>query len=84
MKKYSKITEAFLKDTVLPQMSLAEYNFNNIGEIVQFIVSEIEGPLADKLEDSILTNDEQNMLKLASDTVTEITTRVDWDVENDI
>lgn len=84
MKKYSKITEEFLRDIVLPKMSLTEYNFNNIGEIVQFIVSEIEGPLTDKLEDSILTIDEQNMLKLAADIVTEITTREDWDVEDDI
>ncbi|MFI3261252.1 MAG: hypothetical protein R3Y13_06040 [bacterium] len=79
IKKYSIPTEQFLKEFVLPKLSLSEYNSANIGEIVQYIISEIEGPLADKLEDSALSSGDKTLLQLASDAVTEITTRTDLD-----
>lgn len=60
-------------------MLLQQYDKYNIGDIVQYIVSEIEGPLADKLEYSPLTFEESKLFKIASSSVSKTTTRDDWD-----
>ena len=80
MEKYSKKVEEFLIEFVLPKLGYTEYNEENIGEIVDYIFTEIEGPLADALADEeILTKEEKELFEIASATVTEITTRSDWD-----
>ncbi len=79
MNKYSNEVEKFLKEFILPKMGLSEYNEDNIGDIVDFISSEYETPLA-IAEDSgdILTDDEKKLLELSTKAVTEITSSKDW------
>ena len=80
MEKYSEKVEKFLIEFVLPKLGYTEYNEENIGEIVDYIFTEIEGPLADALADEeILKEEEKELLEIASAAVTEITTRSDWD-----
>jgi len=80
MKKYSDETNDFLLNYVLPKMDLKDYNENNIGDIVQYMLSNIEGPLCDKEEDDkTLTLEESKLLKAATKAINEITTRDDWD-----
>lgn len=80
MKKYSDEVNNFLLNYVLPKMNLKDYNENNIGDIVQYMFSNIEGPLCDKEEDGkTLTLKESKLLKVVTEAINEITTRDDWD-----
>lgn len=80
MKKYSDEVDVFLKTIVLPKMKLAEYNDDNIGAIVEYMFSEIEGPLCDAEEaGDILSADNKSLLEIVSKAITEITTREDWE-----
>lgn len=79
MKKYSDEIDVFLKEFILPKMNLIEYNDENIGDIVDYISSEFETPLANAEEcGEILSEDEKRILDLSTKAVTEITTRDDW------
>ena len=79
MEKYSEKVDKFLIETILPKLGYTIYNEENIGDIVQYVFDEIEGPLADALTDGeILTEKEIQLLEIASMTITEITTRSDW------
>lgn len=80
MKKYSDEVNNFLLNYVLPKMNLKDYSENNIGDIVQYMFSNIEGPLCDKEEDGkTLTLEESKLLKVVTEAINEITTRDDWD-----
>ena len=79
MKKYSKDVDEFLTKFVLPVMKLSEYNEDNIGDIVEYMFNEIEGPLCDAEEaGDILSAQNKTLLKVVSKAITEITTRDDW------
>ena len=79
MKKYSKDVDEFLTKFVLPVMKLSEYNEDNIGDIVEYMFNEIEGPLCDAEEaGDILSSQNKTLLKVVSKAITEITTRDDW------
>ena len=44
MEKYSKEIDDFLRNIILPKLGMSEYTKENIGEIVDYIFREIEGP----------------------------------------
>lgn len=80
MERYSYETDKFIKEVVLPRLNITDYNAENIGDIYEYIFSEIEGPLAVELEcDGKLNSSDEEMLRKASKAVTEISTRYDWD-----
>ncbi len=76
MKAYSVETERFIKEYVLGELGFSCVCEENIAEIVDYIVERYEVPLAQAQEsgDKI----DENLLKLATDAVTEITSREDW------
>lgn len=70
----------YLVNIVLPKLNYKEYNEDNIGDIVEYIFSNIEGPLCDKeVCGEVLNENEKELLQIASKSITEITTREDWD-----
>ncbi len=76
MKEYTKLTETFIKYKVLPKLGYDSITDDNIAEIVDYIIDNYEVPLAQAQEaGEIIDND---LLKLASSVVTEITSRSDW------
>lgn len=76
MKEYTKMTEEFIKDKILPNLGYDSITDDNIAEIVDYIIDNYEVPLAQAQEaGEIIDND---LLKLASSVVTEITSRSDW------
>ncbi|MEG1222298.1 MAG: hypothetical protein RRZ92_03240 [Bacilli bacterium] len=80
MKRYSEKVDLFLTSIVLPKMKLTEYNYDNIGDIVDYMFSEIEGPLCDAEENGrILSNEDKELLNIVTTSITEITTRDDWE-----
>lgn len=80
MKKYSKEVDMFLTTIVLPKMNLLEYTDDNIGAIVEYMFSEIEGPLCDAEENGmVLSPEKKRLLDIVSKSITEITTRDDWE-----
>ena len=80
MKLYSKEVHNFLVNIVLPKLNYKDYNEDNIGDIVEYIFSNIEGPLCDKeVCGEVLSENEKELLQIATKSVTEITTREDWD-----
>ena len=80
MKKYSDEVNNFLVNYALPKMNLKDYNENNIGDIVQYMFSNIEWSLCDKEEDGkTLALEESELLKVVTEAINEITTRDDCD-----
>lgn len=80
MKLYSKEVHNFLVNIVLPKLNYEDYNEDNIGDIVEYIFSNIEGPLCDKeVCGEVLNENEKELLQIATKSITEITTREDWD-----
>lgn len=80
MEKYSKEIDDFLRNIILPILGMSEYTKENIGEIVDYIFREIEGPLCDAEEaGDILGDSDKELLRLATKAITEITTRSDWE-----
>ncbi len=80
MEKYSKEIDAFLRSKILPKLGINEYTKDNIGEIVEYIFDEIEGPLCDAEEaGDTLTDEDKELLRLATKAIIEITTRSDWE-----
>lgn len=76
MKEYTKMTEEFIKDKVLPNLGYDSITDDNIAEIVDYIIDNYEVPLAQAQEaGEIIDND---LLKLVSSVVTEITSSSDW------
>lgn len=79
MKKYSKEVDIFLTNVILPKLNFKNYNEENISDIVQYIFSEIEGPLCEAEESGkTLSPEESKLLRIATLAITEITTREDW------
>lgn len=79
MEKYTFETDEFLRNKILPKIGQKEYTEDNIGEIVDYLFREIEGPLCDAEEaGEQLSAEEKDMLRLATKAITEITTRPDW------
>lgn len=82
MKEYSKEVHEFLIKFILPKMNLREYNYDNIGEIVEYIGCEIESPLCNAEEcGDVLSEEKSKLLDIATKAITEITTRDDWNKE---
>lgn len=80
MERYSKEIDSFLRSKILPKLGINEYTKDNIGEIVEYIFDEIEGPLCDAEEaGDTLTDEDKELLRLATKAITEITTRSDWE-----
>ncbi len=80
MEKYSKEIDDFLRNIILPKLGMSEYTKENIGEIVDYIFREIEGPFCDAEEaGDILGDSDKELLRLATKAITEITTRSDWE-----
>lgn len=79
MKKYSNEVNNFLVNIVLPKMGLNKYSDDNIDEIIEYISKNYEDPLclAEETGDT-LTNEDKELLRLATKAITEITTRSDW------
>ena len=79
MKRYSVEVEKFIRNEILPNLGLNDYTEDNIGIIVDYIFSEIEGPLCDAEEaGDVLSDSDKELLRLATKAITEITTRSDW------
>lgn len=79
MKQYSKETEDFIYKEVLPKMGFKELTDDNIGDVVEYMGGEIEGPLCNDEESGVKLNDkEKELLRLATKAITEITTDPDW------
>lgn len=79
MEKYSEIVDTFLKAKILPKLGFSDYNKSNIGDIVDYLLNEIEIPFSQAEEDGeILTKEDKHLFELASKAITEITTREDW------
>ena len=76
MKEYTKLTETFIKYKVLPKLGYDSITDDNIAEIVDYIIDNYEVPLAQAQEAGEIINND--LLKLASSVVTEITSRSDW------
>ena len=76
MKEYTKLTETFIKYKVLPKLGYDSITDDNIAEIVDYIIDNYEVPLAQAQEAGEIIDDD--LLKLASSVVTEITSRSDW------
>lgn len=80
MKRYSLEVDKFLRNDVLPELGLKDYTLDNIDDIVEYIFSEIEGPLCNAEEDGVeLKESDKELLRLATKVITEITTRSDWE-----
>ena len=80
MKRYSIEVDEFLRNEVLPALGLKDYTLDNIDDIVEYIFSEIEGPLCDDEEAGVeLKESDKELLRLATKAITEITTRSDWE-----
>jgi len=63
---------------VLPKLGFIQYNEENIRKIVNYIFTEIDGPLANVVTDEgSLTKQEKELLDIAFADITEITTRSD-------
>lgn len=79
MERYSKSVNDFLIKVICPILHYDDYNEDNIGEIVDYIIDNIEGPFSQAEEaGDILSIEEQVLFKAGVDAVTEITTREDW------
>ena len=79
MKEYSKETTDFIKEHILPKMGLKEMNDENIDDVVEYMFSNIETPLCNDEEcGDTLTPEQQELLRLATNAITEITTDPDW------
>ena len=80
MKRYSLEVDEFLRNEILPKLGLKDYTSDNIDDIVEYIFSEIEGPLCDAEESGVkLKESDKELLRLATKAITEITTRSDWE-----
>lgn len=79
MEKYSKEIDDFLNNYILPKLGFKNYNEDNIGEIVDYLLDEYEVPFA-QAEDAgqVLTKEEKYLFEMAAKAVTEITGREDW------
>lgn len=79
MKHYSKEVEDFIRKEILPKMGLKELTDDNVGDVVEYIGREIEGPLCNDEESGVkLNQEEKELLRLATKAITEITTDPDW------
>lgn len=72
----SEKAKSFIGKYVLSKMGATEINDDNLGDIVQFIVSNYEVPLAQTKE--ARDNYDVELLELSTNIVTEITTNPDW------
>ena len=60
-------------------MKISEYNDNNIDEILEFVSRNYEDCLSLAKEDGkVLSEKQEELLRLATKTITEITTSPDW------
>ena len=74
--KISNSSLSFISTYVLPELNFNEVTEENISAIVDFIVENFEIPLAQAKEDG--EKIDEQLLKIASSVVTEITTTPDW------
>lgn len=78
MERYSKNTDEFIKNYVLPKLGFLDYNEENISDIYKFMF-EIEGDLCEKEErGKILSKEESWLLENVTSAITEMCTRSDW------
>lgn len=80
MERYSNEVNNFLVNIVLPKIGLNKYSDDNIDEIIEYISKNYEDPLclAEEAGDN-LTDEDKELLRLATKAITEITTRSDWE-----
>ena len=74
--KISNSSLNFISTYVLPELNLNEVTEENIPAIVDYIVENFEIPLAQAKEDG--EEIDEQLLKIASSVVTEITTNPEW------
>lgn len=76
MIKVTRKSEEFIEKFVLEKLGYSSINDDNIAEIVNYIVDNIEVPLAQAKEagESI----DENLLSTATAVVTEITSKPEW------
>lgn len=76
MTKVTRKSEEFIEKFVLGKLGYSSINDDNIAEIVDYIVDNIEVPLAQAKEagESI----DENLLTTATAVVTEITSKPEW------
>lgn len=78
MERYSKKTDEFIKNYVLPKLGFLDYDDENISDIYEFMF-DIEGDLCEKEErGKKLSNEESWLLDNVTSAITEITGREDW------
>ena len=76
MLKISEKSKRFIEKHVLGKLKYDEINDDNIAVIIDFIIDNYEVPLSQAKEAGEIIN--EDMLKAATDVVTEITTNPEW------
>jgi len=74
--KYSKMATDFIEKEILPKIMQNVITDDNIAEIIDYIIDNYEVPLLQAKEDGEKIDEE--LLKLVTSIITEITTNNDW------
>ncbi len=76
MERISKESKEFIEEYVLKELNYTKVDEENVAEIVDYIIDNFEVPLAQAKEAGEVID--ENLLKRATNVVTEITSNPKW------